>query len=235
MRTLPYAVQSHCHRTHEQNSQPSKVLLKQKKTILLLGAMTTVDSMSTPSYSTLRPVVSTGIIQPTLPDAHPLTRSSTAMPPAPFPFCSFFFMPLLPLREHPAHVAADSLVVKEILDAADGRNSDILVPNLLLRKSHDIISGHSIDGTLNLAGTCATAGGDNLAANVLGQGGGAIEGQQNRSLQLGLGALGLGLGYGLRQARPLAEGEVDEIVNLLALIGDKVNTPETILNSVFSF
>lgn len=98
------------------------------------------------------------------------------------------------LREHPAHIATNPLVVEQILNAANSRNSDILVPNLLLRKPHNVLGGNGVDGALNLARTRAAAGGDNLAANVLGQGGGAIQRQQNGSLQLRLGTLGLGLG-----------------------------------------
>lgn len=108
-------------------------------------------------------------------------------------------MPLA-LREHPAHIATDSLVVEQILNAANSRNSDILVPNLLLRESHDVLGGNGIDSTLNLAGARAAAGSDNLAANILSQGGGAIQRKQDGSLQLGLGTLGLGLGNGLRKA-----------------------------------
>lgn len=174
--------------------------IRTKKKILLLGAMTTVDSMSTPSYSTLRPVVSTGIIQPTLTGCSSSRQhSSTAPPPHSSLLLIGVCMPLA-LREHPAHIATDSLVVEQILNAANSRNGDILVPNLLLRKSHDVLGGNGIDGTLNLARARAAAGCDNLATNILGQGSGAIQRQQDGSLQLGLGTLGLGLGNGLRKA-----------------------------------
>lgn len=132
------------------------------------------------------------------------------------------------LREHPAHVTPDSGVVEQRLDGTNGRDGNVLVPNLSPCKVHHVFRCHCVDGPLDLAGAHPSAGGDNLATNVLGQGGGAVKRQEDGSLELGLGALGLGFADGLGQAGPLTQGEVDEVVNLGKLVGDEVDTPETV-------
>lgn len=145
---------------------------------------------------------------------------------------SLVFCPLCLLREHPAHVTPDSRVVEQILDGTDSRDGDVLVPDLSSCKVHNVLGCHCVDRTLNLAGGRPSAGGDDLATDVLGQGGGAIKRQEDGSLQLGLGTLGLGLADGLGQAGPFTQGEVDEVVNLGELVGGEVDTPETIDPSV---
>jgi hypothetical protein len=97
-----------------------------------------------------------------------------------------------------------------------------------LRKAEDVILRHGVHSALDLSGRHAAAGGDELAANVLGNGGGAIEGEKKGSFELGLGALNFGLGDVLRQARPFPKGKVDKIVNAGVLVGDEIDTPETI-------
>lgn len=67
-----------------------------------------------------------------------------------------------------------------------------------------------------------------MPANVLGNGGGAVEGEEDGGLELSLGTLNLSLTDVDGKTRPLAEGEVDEVVDLVELIGDKVDTPETV-------
>lgn len=70
------------------------------------------------------------------------------------------------------------------------------------------------------------AGGDDLAANILGDGGGAVEGEQDGCLELCLGALRLGLGHLERQARPLAQSEVDQVIDPGDGVGDHVDAPQ---------
>lgn len=130
--------------------------------------------------------------------------------------------------EVPAHVVSNSLVVEHALDAADGADGDILVPELLVGELHNILLGNLVDGALNLAGAHAAAGGDELAADILGDGGGAVEGQEDRGLELSLGALNLGLGDAAGETGPLAEGEVDQVVQAGELVRDEVDTPETV-------
>ena len=126
-----------------------------------------------------------------------------------------------------AHVSPDSRVVQETLNAANSTNSDVLVPYFAVGEVHDFLLGDLVDNTFNLTGVHPTTGGDELAADVLGDGGCAIEGQENGGLQLGLGALDLGLGNITREAGPLTEGEVDKIVDAGELVGDEVDAPET--------
>jgi hypothetical protein len=68
-----------------------------------------------------------------------------------------------------------------------------------------------------------------LAADVLSDGGGPIERQEDGGFELGLRALGLGFGNTVREAGPFTEGEVDEIIDLGYVVADKVDTPETMV------
>lgn len=132
------------------------------------------------------------------------------------------------LGEAPAHITPESLVIKQVLDGTDSRDSNVLIPDLLLRELHDVLSRYCVDGTLDLARAHSSAGGNNLATNILGQGGGTIQRQQDRSLKLSLGTLGLCLADGLGKTGPLAQGEVNEVVDTGCLVGDEIDAPETI-------
>ncbi|KAI7974301.1 hypothetical protein EIK77_008484 [Talaromyces pinophilus] len=93
-----------------------------------------------------------------------------------------------------AHVVGDALVVEKTLDRTVSTDGEFLVPELGVGKIHDVLGGDAADGGLNVFGAQAAASGDDLATNVFGDGGGAIERQEDGSLQLSLGALNLGLG-----------------------------------------
>lgn len=131
------------------------------------------------------------------------------------------------LPSHHAHVVSDSLVVQETLNRAQGRNGDILVPQVLLGKCLDVLLGDGVDAALNLLGRLAAAGRNNLAANVLGNGRGRVKSKQKLCLELGLGALKLGRLDGDRQAVPLLQGEVNQVVEVGNVVGNKVDAPET--------
>lgn len=126
----------------------------------------------------------------------------------------------------PAHVVADSLVVKETLDAADGADGQVLVPQFPVGELHDVLLGNGINLALNLARVHPAASCDELATNVLGHGGCAVQRQEDRGLELSLGTLNLGLGDVAGKARPLTKGEVDKVVKGGKLVRDKVDTPE---------
>ena len=127
----------------------------------------------------------------------------------------------------PAHIGPNPRVVEETLDASDGADGDVLIPEFPVGKVHDVLLGDGIDNALDLAGRHAATGGNDLAANVLGDGGGAVQGQEDGRLELGLGALNLGLGHIARQARPLTQRKVHQIVDTPELIGHEVDAPET--------
>ena len=133
-----------------------------------------------------------------------------------------------PLQRVPAHVRTDTVVVQNSLDAADGAHGNVLVPQLAGGKVHHVLLGDLADRALNVLGAEAAASGDDLATNVFGNGGGAIQGKEDRGLQLGLGALNLGGGDVVAQAGPLTEGEVDEVLKTVGVLGGQVDTPETV-------
>lgn len=131
------------------------------------------------------------------------------------------------LRQVPGHVIADALVVEDTLNAADGAHDNILVPELAGGEVHNVLLGDLANSALDVLSAEAAAGGDDLAANVLGDGGGAVEGEKDGSLELSLGTLDLSGGNIAAEAGPLAESEVDQVVEVGQVLGDKVDTPET--------
>lgn len=131
------------------------------------------------------------------------------------------------LSQVTAHIVGDALVVEKTLDGAVSTDCKFLVPELGVSKVHDVLGGDAADGSLNVFGAQAAASGDNLATNVFGDSGGAIERQEDGGLQLSLGALNLGLGDVDGETGPFAEGEVDEVIEISKILADKVDTPET--------
>lgn len=71
------------------------------------------------------------------------TLNSSANTPSPLIYTSG-------LRQHPAHVATDTVVVEKTLNLTDSRDSDVTVPKLLLSKCHDILLADAANDTLNL-------------------------------------------------------------------------------------
>ena len=80
------------------------------------------------------------------------------LPPAP-PF---------PCLKVSAHVGPDPCVIKEALDAADSADGNILVPELPVRKVHDVLLRDAINDALNLSRAHPPPGGDDLPADILG-------------------------------------------------------------------
>ena len=133
------------------------------------------------------------------------------------------------LRDVPAEISPDTVVVQHTLDGADSADSDILIPDLAVGEIHDILLGDLADHTLNVLRAEAAASCDDLAANVLSDCSGSVKGEEDGGLELGLGALNLGGGDVEAQAGPLAESEVDQVIEAGQVLGDEVDTPETII------
>lgn len=125
------------------------------------------------------------------------------------------------------HGVSETLVIKQTLDVSDGADGEVLVPEVAVGEVHDVLGVNGIDMALNLAGHHATAGGDDLATNVLSNSGSAVKRKEDRSLELSLGTLNLSLANVGAETHPLADGEVDEIVDAGEVVGDEVDTPET--------
>ena len=132
------------------------------------------------------------------------------------------------LRGVPAHVGPDSRIVEETLNLTDSRHGNVAIPQFPLSKAHDVLFGNGTDNTLDLLGCESPASGDDLATNVLGNGRGSVERKEDAGLELGLGALDLGGRDAVRETGPLAESEVNEIVDARDVVGDEVDTPETV-------
>lgn len=111
-------------------------------------------------------------------------------------FFSFFIKKVgyFCLSQVTAHIVGDALVVEKTLNRTIGTDGKFLVPELRVGKVHDVLGSDAADGSLNVFGAQTAASCDDLATNVLGDGGGAIERQEDGSLQLSLGALNLSLG-----------------------------------------
>lgn len=121
-----------------------------------------------------------------------------------------------------------TLVIEQTLNLSNCADSDVLVPDVSVSKVHDVLVGDGIDLALDLARAGTAASGDQLATDVLGEGSGAVQGQQDGGLQLGLGALNLGFADVGAQANPLAESKVNKVVEARSVVSDQVDTPETI-------
>lgn len=119
------------------------------------------------------------------------------------------------------------VVVKETLNAAKGTDGDVLIPQFPRGEVHDVLLGDPSNGLFNVLGAQAAASGDDLAANILSNSSGAVEREKNRSLELSLGTLDLGGGDIECQASPLAQCEVNEVIDIGQVLSDEVNTPET--------
>lgn len=134
------------------------------------------------------------------------------------------------LESVPAHISSDAGIVEQTLNAADRADSNILIPDLLVGEVHNVLGGNGINDALDLTGAHAATGGDDLATNVLSDGGGAVKGEEDGGLELGLRALNLSLGNVGAETGPLAESEVDKVVDAVELVRDKVDTPETVFS-----
>jgi len=125
------------------------------------------------------------------------------------------------------HGVPQSLIVEQTLDPSDCADGNILVPEFSVGKVHDILVCDGIDPALNFSRAGAATSRDNLTANVLGDGGGAIKGQQDGYFKLSLGTLNLGLTDVSTQAHPFADGEMNEIIQAGGVIGHEVDAPQT--------
>lgn len=123
------------------------------------------------------------------------------------------------------HGVSQSLVVEQGINVTDSADSDVLVPQLAVGKVHDISIGDGINLALDLARRHSHASSDELTANVLSDSGGAVERQENGSLELSLGALDLSLANISAETHPLPNGEVNEVVESSILVGAQVDTP----------
>lgn len=85
-------------------------------------------------------------------------------------------------------------VVLETLDATDRRDRNVLVPEVLFRDAHHVADRDRVDRGFDLLRREAATRSDDLATDVFGDGGGAVEAEQERRLELRLGAGDLGNG-----------------------------------------
>ena len=92
-------------------------------------------------------------------------------------------------REIPAHVISDPGVVQETLNSAYSANGNILVPQLLPAKVHDVFLSYTIYCSFHVFGAHPPSSRDDLTTNVFGDSGGAVEGEQNGCFELSFGTL----------------------------------------------
>src|SRR5271154_4335683 len=90
-------------------------------------------------------------------------------------FYTRFSTSALPLCCIPAHVAPYPVVVEQALDTSNSRHGNILIPELLLRKPHNVLFSDGSNHSLDLGRIHSSSCGDNLTANILSNGGGTIK------------------------------------------------------------
>ena len=86
------------------------------------------------------------------------------------------------------------------LNLPNSTNSNIPIPKLLPTESHNVLLCDLTNNALNLLRRHATARRDDLAADVLGDGGGAVEGEEDGGFELGFCALDFPFGYVVAEA-----------------------------------
>jgi hypothetical protein len=86
------------------------------------------------------------------------------------------------LSQVAAHVVGDTLVVEQTLNGTVGTNGEVLVPELQVGKVHNVLGGDLSDCPLNVLSVETAARCDDLATNVLGNGGGAVKRQKDGCL-----------------------------------------------------
>jgi hypothetical protein len=101
------------------------------------------------------------------------------------------------------------------------------IPELLLSKVHNVLSSDLSNSALNVFGAQSASGGDDLAADIFGNGSGSVKRQKDGSLQLSLGTLDLRLSDVEGQTRPFTEREVNEVIKAGLVLANQVDTPET--------
>lgn len=130
-----------------------------------------------------------------------------------------------PLRRISRHIIPDPLIIQQPLYRPQRTHRDIPIPDLPRREIHHILLGNTSNDPLNLSRVHSSPRRHDLAANILGHGGGAVERQQNGGFELRFGALGFRFGHIEGEARPFAQGEVDEVVDAGDVVGDEVDAP----------
>lgn len=73
----------------------------------------------------------------------------------------------------------------------------------------------------DFVGFFLVVGGDELMVNVFGNGGGVIEGEENRCFELGFGVFGFSLVDVGVEMYLFVNGEVDEIVDVVGFVGNE--------------
>lgn len=115
--------------------------------------------------------------------------------------------------------AADEVVVREVRDRPHGGVGDLVVVEVLLGDTLDLIGRDHVDAHEDLGGRHAAREDEDLAADVLADGRRAIELHQDRGLELIARTLDLLLRDAAREAHELGDERVDKVLALALLRG----------------
>ncbi len=157
------------------------------------------------------------------------TRGNGCTPIHPIFISSHLTTNRQPTLRIPTHIIPNTIIIQQPLNTPHRTNSHILIPQLFPREIHHILLCDGTDDLLDFLRAHAPARRDDLPTNVLGHGGGAVEREQDGGFELGFGALGFGFGDVVGEARPFAEGEMHEVVDLGFVFGDQVDAPQTVV------
>ena len=106
-------------------------------------------------------------------------------------------------------------------------NTHILVPEIFLCDTLDLVYSNSIDSSLDLLRSEPPSARDELTTNILSNGGGSIETQKETSLELALSPLDFDGSRSNAHTRPLPESKVQEVVQVHQVLRYEVDTPQT--------
>lgn len=86
------------------------------------------------------------------------------------------------LSQVATHVVGDALVVEQSLNGTISTDGKFLIPDLLIRKVHDVLGSDAANSRLNVLSAQTAASSDDLASDIFSNGSSAVQRQKNRCL-----------------------------------------------------
>lgn len=130
-------------------------------------------------------------------------------------------------QHFPSRQLRSSRALISIYQVAEGMNTNILIPDVFLGDTLDLVDGDSVNSHLNLLGRHSASSSDELTTNIFSDSCCAVEAKEETGLELALCPLNFGLGSADCHTSPLLDDEVGKIVQVNYILGNTVDTPET--------
>ena len=153
------------------------------------------------------------------------TAPSISLPHTPHPAIGPSHGPRL--RQIPTHIPPYPRIIQQPLDLPDRGNGNIAIPQLPLRETHHVLLRNTAHRPLDFLGVQPSPRRDDLPSDILRDGRRPVQRKQDGGFELCLRALGFRLGDLEGEAGPLAQSEVDEVVDPRERVRDHVDSPQS--------